>query len=144
MVLGAICILFGVFGWLGQVISGLNYPLAQKLGLQEKDEGTDPLFRRAEANTARWDALVLWTLPVAGILLLLGHPWWPWVSLLAGGIYLDAAGREAAKFVSLKKGGVRIGTARDRRMAAIFFAAMAAVAVWLSAYALCFLAARPG
>ena len=43
IVLGIICLLFGAIGWGGQVISGINYPLAQRLGLQEKSAGTDPL-----------------------------------------------------------------------------------------------------
>ena len=136
VVLGVICILFGGFGWLGQLISGIDYQLAQKLGLQEKDEGTDPLYRLAEMNTARWDAFVLWTLVGAGILMLADHPWWPWVSLIAGAIYLDAAGREVAKWISLRRAGVSVGSPRDIRVAAFFFSAMAAIAVWVIVYAL--------
>lgn len=134
--LGVICVLFGGIGWVGQVISGINYPLAQRLGLQEKSEGTDPLFQHAETNAARWDSFVLWTLLAAGILMLANNYWWPHLSLIAGGIYLDGAGREAAKCISLRKGGVRIGTPKDLWVAAVFFLIMATIALWVIIYAI--------
>lgn len=139
-IVAVIGIVFGAFGWVGQTISTVNYPLAQRFGLQEADEGTDPLFRRAEANAARWDAIVLWTLPVAGVAMLVDHPWWPWLALIAGGIYLDGAGRESAKYVSLSAEGVRIGTPRDNRTSVAFFTTMFLVAVLVIGYALWFLA----
>ncbi len=138
--LGIVCILFGAFGWLGQIISGINYELAQKLGLQEKSDGTDPLFRLAERDTARWDSLVLWTLIVAGVLMLLDSAWWPAIALVAGGIYLDAAGREAMKCWSLKQSGVRIGSPGARKVQVVFFTLMAAIALWLLAYTIWFTA----
>ncbi len=140
--LAIICILYGAFGWLGQLISGIDYPMAQRLGLQESDEGTDLLFRHAEANAARWDSLVLWTLVAAGVLMLIDHPWWPSLSLVAGGIYLDGAGRESAKYMSLHKSGVRIGTSKQVRIAKIFFASMFLVALLVLTHAMWFLAVR--
>lgn len=131
--------LFGGIGWVGQLISGINYPLAQRLGLQEKSEGTDPLFQRAETNAARWDSFVLWTLLAAGILMLINNHWWPYVSLVAGGIYLDGAGREVAKCISLSKEGIRIGTPKDLKIAAVFFIAMSVIALWVIIYAIWFL-----
>ena len=139
IVLGIICVLFGGIGWVGQLISGINYPLAQRLGLQEKSEGTDPLFQRAETNAARWDSFVLWTLLAAGILMLINNHWWPYVSLVAGGIYLDGAGREVAKCISLSKEGIRIGTPKDLKIAAVFFIAMSVIALWVIIYAIWFL-----
>ena len=142
IVLGIICVLFGGFGWGGQLLSAINYPLAQRLGLQEKSEGTDPLYRRAETNTARWDSFVLWTVLASGILMLINNPWWPYLSLIAGGIYLDGAGREVAKLLSLSKEGVRIGTPKDLKVAAVFFPTMFAIASWLIIYSLWFLAGQ--
>ena len=140
--LGIICVLFGGIGWIGQLISGINYPLAQKLGLQEKSEGTDDLFRQAESNTARWDVLVLWTLPASGILMLTNNVWWPYLSLVAGGIYLDGAGREVAKYISLRKCNIRIGTPKDLGIAAAFFITMAIIALCVIIYSIWFLAGQ--
>ncbi|MDY6953063.1 MAG: hypothetical protein SWE60_16260 [Thermodesulfobacteriota bacterium] len=142
LVLGIICILFGGIGWMGQVLSGVHYSLAQRLGLQEKSEGTDPLFRRAETYTARWDALVLWTLLLAGVLMLTDNYWWPYLGLIAGGIYLDAAGREGAKYIGLSKSGIRIGTPKDLKIAACCFLAMGVVSLWVIVYATWTLAER--
>lgn len=143
IILGIICLLFGGIGWLGQLISGINFPLAQRLGLQEKSEGADSLYLQAELKAARWDSFVLWTLAAAGILMLINHYWWPYLSLIAGGIYLDGGGREAAKYLSLRKSGVKVGTSKDTKLAAAFFTLMIVVALWVIIYAMWFLAA-PG
>jgi hypothetical protein len=136
IVLGLFFVFFGLFGWVGQLISGVHYSLAQKLGLQEKSEGTDPLFRLAERNTARWDTFVLWTLPLAGVLMLLNNPWWPYVALVAGGIHVDAGGRELAKSLGLRKGGVAIGTPKDWTIAKAFLSVLALIGLVTIAYAL--------
>ncbi|MFZ5865433.1 MAG: hypothetical protein ACOYXY_06110 [Thermodesulfobacteriota bacterium] len=136
IVLGLFFVCFGLFGWVGQLISGFNYSLAQRLSLQEKSEGTDPLFRLAELNAARWDACVLWTLPLAGVLMLLNHPWWPYVALVAGGIHLDAGGRELAKSLSLRKGGVKIGSPKDWTIAKAFLSLLVLIGLVTIAYAL--------
>ena len=139
IVLGVVCVVFSGFGWLGQVISVINYPLAQRLGLQEKSENTDPLFQQAEINTAKWDSLVTWTLLAAGILMLMDHYWWPYLSLIAGGIYLDAGGRETAKCLSLRKNGIRMGTSKDIKILFSFFTLMIAVGLWVIIYSMWFL-----
>ena len=51
---------------------------------------------------------------------------WPVVALAGGAIYLDAAGREAAKFLSLRKEGLRLGTAKQQR---VFFASYIVMAL---------------
>ncbi len=83
-------------GYIGQLILTVNFPLAQRLGLQEKPENTDPLSNRLELMTARWDLAVLWIPPLAGLLILLDHAWWPAACLIAGGVHFDAGGREWA------------------------------------------------
>lgn len=137
--LGIICLLFGGVGYLGQVISVINFPLAQKLGLQEKNDHAEKLFLNAERNTARWDFFVLWTLPVAGLLMLLNSPWWPHLSLIAGGVYLDAGGREFAKYFTLHKEGVKVGSTKDVKIAYGMYLLMGIVALFTMGYALFFL-----
>lgn len=107
-------------GWLlyvGQIISVVDFGLAQRLGLQEAQEHTDPLSSHLELWTARWDLLWLWTLPLAGVLMLLDHFLWPYAALVAGGTFVDAGGREAAKVLGLKNQGVRIGSPGQYRVA---------------------------
>jgi len=116
----------------GQLVSVVDFGLAQRLGLQEKPEGVDPLLGRLEWGTALWDVLVLWTLPVAGILMLLDHSWWPYVALIGGGVYLDTGGREAVKILALHRHGVRVGGPGQLRLfmgTFVFLAATGCLAV---------------
>lgn len=100
----------------GQVISVVDFSLAQRLGLQEKSDEVDPLFSSLELWTARWDLWSLWVLPVAGILMLVDHEWWPYVAMVGGGAYIDCGGREGAKVLGLRRQGVRTGSARELRV----------------------------
>ncbi|UCG52291.1 MAG: hypothetical protein JSW58_01695, partial [Candidatus Latescibacterota bacterium] len=118
-------------GFLGQIVSVVNFKLAQRLGLQEKDEATDPVFRYLERNTARWDMFVLWTLPVAAVLMLIEHSWWPYAALLAGGIYIDTGGREAAKILGLQAEGVKFGSASEVRLFFGYIASMTIIGLAL-------------
>jgi hypothetical protein len=114
-VLAVLALIVGL-GFIGQLISVINFKLAQKLGLQEKDEETDPLFSRLELNTAKWDLVVMWTLPIAAVLMLIDHGWWPYVGILAGGINIDTGGREIAKILGLRAKDVKTGTPAEVRL----------------------------
>ena len=51
LVVGLVSIFAGLLV-AGQVISVIDFRLAQRLGLQEEDGHTDPLVRRIDRNTA--------------------------------------------------------------------------------------------
>ena len=127
ILIGVVCIVFGASGWLTQTISWFSPSLARRLGFQEKEYGTDPVFRTAETYTAGWDSLVLWLPAVAGLLMILDSAWWPALALVSGGILLDAAGREAAKYCALRRSGVRTGSPADTYRAAVAYLSMAIV-----------------
>lgn len=112
-IVGIAWITVGTLLYAGQFISVVNFPLAQRLGLQENPEAADPLSTRLELMTARWDIVLLWIPPIAGLLLLLDHAWWPLAYLIAGGVYMDTGGREWAKIQGLAAQGVPIGSARE-------------------------------
>jgi hypothetical protein len=126
IVVGSVCALLWLV-YVGQFISSVNFPLAQRLGLQEKADDTDALASRLELGTARWDLLSLWTLPVACILLLMDHSWWPYMALIGGGVYVDTGGREAVKWLGLRSRGVRVGTPQEFRLAMGLFMFLVAV-----------------
>ncbi len=135
-VTGIVCVVFGLVCVVGQLISVVNFELAQKLGLQERNDATEPLYRRLELNTARWDLVVLWTLPATGILMLVDHAWWPYMALVAGGIFVDTAGRETAKVLGLGKHGVKTGSQIETRLFFTFLGAMFLIGVWCVAIAM--------
>ena len=127
------------FGFVGQVISVINFRLAQRVGLQCGDETADPLFNRLELNTARWDILVMWTLPVAAVLMLLDHAWWPHAALVAGAVYVDGGGREIAKGLGLRAHRVAMGNASEMRLFFGYLTLMIFVGLSLIVYSLAFL-----
>jgi hypothetical protein len=133
---GLVCVVFGGAGLVGQLVSAIDFRLAQRWGLQEKDDETDPLYRGLELSTARWDLLVIWLLPAAGILMLLDHTWWPFVALAAGGVHVDTGGRELAKLSGLGRQGIRIGGKQEIRVGRAFLGLMILVGLIVGVYAL--------
>jgi hypothetical protein len=132
--LGWIMIVFGGCLYIAQVISSLNFPFAQRLGIQENTETSDPLLQRAERYTAYWDLFVLGWLPAAGILMVINHPWWPAISLIGGAVYLDTAGREAVKNLSFQHEGIKVGTVNERRVFFGSYIVMAVIAIVVIVY----------
>lgn len=134
--LGLVFFFVGLVGWCGQLVSAVHFKKAQRWGLQEKNEHTDPIFRTAELNAARWDTVVLWTLILVGVFMVIDHALWPVVALIAGGIHLDAGGREAAKYISLRRQGVRVGSPVNVKVAFGTFATLLLVGLLLILYTL--------
>ena len=107
---GAILIIFtGILCWLGQVINASSPTLAARIGLAEPESDVDPTYFVDGRGEAIWDALILWTLPVAGILLITNRPLWVYFGLVGGGMYLYFAGRMLVVRLAMQRHGIRIG-----------------------------------
>ena len=107
---GAILIIFaGILCWLGQVINASSPTLAARIGLTEPESDVDPTFFVDGRGEAIWDALILWTLPVAGILLISNRPWWVYFGLVGGGMYLYFAGRMLVVRLAMQRHSIRVG-----------------------------------
>lgn len=132
--LGWLLIILPGILYVGQLISSVNFPLAQKLGLQEDPAEADLLLQRAEKYTAYWDLVTLGWLPLSGVLMVLNNSLWPLFALFGGAIYLDAAGREAAKILSFKHEGIRIGAPKQHRLFILTYFIMAILAVVIIVY----------
>ncbi len=113
-VLGLVWLTVGGVLYAGQLISTVNFPLAQRPGLQERPGHVDPLFGQLEQKAAAWDLFAIWIPPVAGLLMLFDHAAWPAACLIAAGVYVDTGGREAAKVLGLAAHGLPVGSARER------------------------------
>ncbi len=127
--LGWILIIFPGILFFAQVISSISFSFAQRLGIQETEEHTDALVLRAERYVAYWDLITLVWMPLAGLLMVLDHPYWPVVSLLAGAIYFDTSGREAAKNLSFRHEGLRVGPPGQSKFFFSTYIMMAALAI---------------
>ena len=122
-----ILLLLSLAAWLGQVIVVLAPDLAERWSLVEREFDVDPAFHADARGEALWDALILWTMVVAAVLLLMRHPAWPPFALVGGGAMLYFAGRGIAVRRALARRGIRIGAPASVRLA------FAALAIWLGA-----------
>jgi len=140
VVIGWILLIFGGALYLAQVISSVNFQLAQRLGIQEKAELTDALLQRAERYAAYWDLVTLGWLPLAGVLMITNHEWWPIISLIGGAIYLDTSGREAAKNLTFRHEGMKVGSDKQQKVFFASYLVMAVIAIVVIIYSISSLA----
>ena len=139
---GWILLIIGSVLYIVQIISSTNFELAQQLGIQESAEHTDPLLQRSERYTAYWDLITLLWLPLAGVLMIINHQWWPIVSLIGGAIYLDASGREAAKNISFRHEGIKTGTNKQQKTFFASYILMLVIAIAVITYSISILIER--
>jgi len=132
--IGWILLIIGGAMYLAQVISSINFKLAQQLGIQENPEATDKILQRSEKYTAYWDLVTLGWLPLAGFYMIIDHNWWPIVALIGGAIYLDTSGREAAKNISFRHEGIRVGSEKQKSVFFGSYILMAIIGVVLIVY----------
>ncbi len=117
---GILLIVFGLIAWGGQVLSALTPRFAEKLGLMEPEADVDTAFYADARGEAKWDSITLWTLPFAGILIILNSPLWIYFGMVGGSMYLYFAGRAIFTRNELKRKGVRIGKPELLKMYYIF------------------------
>jgi hypothetical protein len=126
---GVILIVVSSIGWLGQAMTALWPTVATKLSLTEPEADVDPAFYADVRGEAVWDTLILWTLPVAGILLLVNSPWWVYFGLVGGGMYLYFAGRGIVTRLAMQRRGIRIGKPETLKQVYVFLALWGLVGV---------------
>jgi len=136
VILGWICVLLGGSMYLIQCISSINFSLAQRLGLQEKTEEASPLILRAERYVAYWDLVTLVWLPVAGFLMIMDYSLWPYIALIGAAIYIDTAGREAAKNLSFQHENLPSGPVAQQKLFFSTFIIMGVLGLVVLVYSL--------
>jgi hypothetical protein len=119
---GLIVLALSMLAWLGQVVSWLRPELAVRLSLREADADVEPVYASDIRGEAIWDSLSLWTLPLAGLLLVLDQPVWAVFGLIGGGAYLYFAGRGIITRTVMQRSGFRVGAPQSVRMGYVFLA----------------------
>ena len=122
IVWGIVLLILGLLGWVGQSIVWLWPETGVRLGLAEAEADVEPVFWADVRGEAAWDALVTWTLPVAGLLLMVGNPAWAYFGLVGGGIYLYFGGRGIFQRLSMRRRGMRIGSDQGVKVVLSFLA----------------------
>jgi len=126
---GLAVLLLSLLAWLGQVISWRWPESAVRLSLREADADLEPVYGVDVNGEAIWDALILWTLPLAGVLLILDQPMWALFGLLGGGVYLYYAGRGIVTRALMRQRGYRIGSTQNVRLGYLFLGLWGAMAI---------------
>ena len=127
---GVILIIFTLLVcWLGQTITAFSPKLAVKLGLTESESEVGPIFYADVRGEAIWDTMILWTLPVAGILLILNNTLWAYFGLIGGGTYLYLAGRGIAVRLAMQRRGIPIGKPGTLKLFYVFLTLWGVIAV---------------
>lgn len=107
---GIFVVMLSLLCWGGQTIVWLAPATGVRLGLSEAKADVEPTYWADIRGEAPWDSLTLWTLIVAGILLIVDNPAWAYFGLVGGGMYLYFAGRGISTRMAMQRRGFRVGT----------------------------------
>ena len=124
LIWGVAIIALGLLAWVGQAISWLAPATAARLNLADAEGSVDDVFWADGRGEALWDAFTLWTLPLAGLLLLANHEAWTWLGLVGGGMYAYFSGRGILARLELRRRGYGIGDPSSVRVG------LSALAIW--------------
>ena len=117
---GIVVVTLGMLAWGGQTISWLAPDTAVRLGLTESADSVEPSFHADGKGEAMWDSFTLWTLVVAGMLLLVGNDWWTYFGLVGGGMFVYFAGRGIAARRAIQQAGFSVGHPKTVTQAYVF------------------------
>ena len=109
VVWGIVVVVLSLLSWGGQTTAWLAPRTAVKLTLMEAEEDVEPTYWADIRGEAAWDFLTLWTLLVAGVLLMLDVSAWAYFGLVGGGTYVYFAGRGIFTRAEMQRRGLRIG-----------------------------------
>lgn len=126
---GVVVVVLGSICWAGQVLVCRSPAMGVRLGISEAEADVEPTFWADVRGEALWDSLSLWTLPAAGVLLILGIDEWAYFGLVGGGMYVYFAGRGIATRRVMQQRGFRIGATANVRVGYVFLVLWGLVAL---------------
>jgi len=124
VVAGIVIVVLSLPCWAGQAISWFSPPTGERWGLTEAEESVDSTYYGDIRGEALWDTLTLWTMPLAGLLLILTSDAWAYFGLASGAMYTYFGGRGVVTRRAMTSRGGRVGAPNDLRVA------YAALIVW--------------
>jgi len=129
LIWGIVLIIVSALAWGGQTVSWFEPATAARLGLSERESDVEPQFWADIRGEALWDVFTLWTLGIAGVLLVLDAHSWAYFGLVGGGTYLYFAGRGIAARVAWQRRGFRVGSPDSVKLGLVVLAVWGIVAV---------------
>lgn len=110
---GIILIVLVLISWIGQIITAISPEKAAKLGVCEAEADVDKTFFIDQRAEAIWDSFTLWSLLVAGILLLLNIKIWAYFGIIGGSIFFNFSGRGIITRIAMQRKGIPIGNPKN-------------------------------
>lgn len=126
---GVVVVLLSLLGWGGQALSSLAPTRAVRWKVMEAEDDVEPTFWADVRGEAVWDTLTLWTMVVAGVLLIVDSAAWPYFGLVGGGMYLYFGGRGIFTRTAMMRRGLRIGAPENVRLGFVFCAIWSVMAL---------------
>lgn len=126
---GFVVTALSLLAWGGQTMSWFAPATAVKLGLMESEGDVEPTFWADVRGEAVWDVFTLWTMVVAGVLLIADQGAWPYFGLVGGGMYLYFGGRGIFARTAMVRRGLRIGAPANVKLGFVFSGIWATMAV---------------
>ena len=117
---GVIVIALSLLCWGGQALSWFAPETAVRLTLMEAEDTVEPVYFADVRGEALWDTLSLWTMLVAGALLVVDNPAWAYFGLAGGGLYVYFAGRGIFTRREMQRRGYRVGAAQNVKVGYLF------------------------
>ena len=137
MIFAVSLIVISGLAYIGQFISVFWPTAAARFGFTEAESDVDATFYADGLGEAYWDIATLWTLPVAGVLMLLDSNLWPILGLVGGGMYFYFTGRGIAVRLVMRHRMIRIGSRQSVRIGMFFLAVWSLVALATIAVSIC-------
>lgn len=117
---GIVVVLLSLLAWGGQIVSWLAPDLAVKLSVMEPESSVEPTYWADIRGEAPFDFITLWTMVVAGVLLLLDNSAWAYFGLVGGGMYVYFAGRGIFTRAAMQRRGFRVGSPTNLKLGYTF------------------------
>jgi hypothetical protein len=114
---GIVLVALSLLAWGGQSLSWVAPKLAARLSVAEAEDTVEATYWADIRGEALWDLLTLWTLLVAGVLLIFDAAAWPYFGLAGGAVYVYFGGRGVVTRLEMQRRGFRIGTSQNVRAA---------------------------
>lgn len=126
---GIVVVALSLLAWAGQTLAWFAPSTATRWQVMEAEDDVEPLFWADIRAEALWDAMTLWVMAAAGLLLIADAAAWPYFGLVGGGMYLYFGGRGISARVTMTGRGFRIGAPQSVRTGIIFLAVWTAMAL---------------
>lgn len=119
---GIVLVALSLMAWGGQSVSWAAPQLAARLSVAEAEDTVEAPYWADIRGEALWDLLTLWTLVVAGVLMIFDAAAWPYFGLVGGGVYAYFGGRGIVTRLEMQRRGFRIGTNQNVKAAYLLLA----------------------